>query len=546
MKKSTLLSISLLLVFSASNIFAQKVKVLVFGDSQKIVNEAPDSYTSAMDKILTDSQTKDANFIMHMGDIVEDNLVTNWTVAQAAWQKLDGKIPYVLNVGNNDMAGDGGILNYNEYFPLSRYQAWPSFVSNYDRNSNVAHRFNAAGVNWMVISLKLAPSANILAWAESVIVNNPTNKIFIISHDANPTSEVTKLAMKYSNVLMVLCGHTVTVEPVEIAANQGNKLVYLKTCFHNKVLDMYACVLELDVNAGTISGRYYSPQYGKFWDDTSAPYYGDSKMPTKLNWTISGFNFKNSDDLCPNDPNKVVPGLCGCGVPEGTCTNTNFPLDSLVLQAEDAVFSGPIVATNQPGYNGSGFLDFTNLTNDFVTWTANVNSAANYVLAFRYALTANRPMKLTINGEVRIPSIVFPITGSWAIWDKYRTTQALKAGNNTITLTTIGSNGGNFDELGISGIQTVSSTANPNTNLLKKNIYVHLQNSGNISIDLDGFENSGTVQIKMMNLMGQTVFQTNTLNPTQLTINTSTFVKNSIYIVSVEDILSKVIEKIII
>jgi hypothetical protein len=24
-------------------------------------------------------------------------------------------------------------------------------------------------------------------------------------------------------------------------------------------------------------------------------------------------------DLCPNDPNKTEPGLCGCGVPEGTC-----------------------------------------------------------------------------------------------------------------------------------------------------------------------------------------------------------------------------------
>ncbi|MBK7555261.1 MAG: hypothetical protein IPI55_11810 [Flavobacteriales bacterium] len=25
------------------------------------------------------------------------------------------------------------------------------------------------------------------------------------------------------------------------------------------------------------------------------------------------------DDGCPNDPNKVAPGNCGCGVAEGTC-----------------------------------------------------------------------------------------------------------------------------------------------------------------------------------------------------------------------------------
>jgi len=29
-------------------------------------------------------------------------------------------------------------------------------------------------------------------------------------------------------------------------------------------------------------------------------------------------------DGCPNDPNKVAPGICGCGKPEGTCTTTGI------------------------------------------------------------------------------------------------------------------------------------------------------------------------------------------------------------------------------
>lgn len=546
MKKLTIGIISILFILSATASYAQKVKVLVFGDSQKIVNEAPASYTAAMDKILTDNQTKDASFIMHMGDIVEDCLTSNWLVAQSAWQKLDGKMPYVLNVGNNDIANDGGILKYNDYFPLSRYQDWPSFVSNYDRNTNVAHRFNVAGVNWMVISMKIAPSTAILSWAENLIINNPTNKVFIISHDANTNSAVTTMALKHSNVLMVLCGHTATIEPVALTGSQGNKLVYLKTCFHNKVLDMYACMLELDVEAGTISGRYYSPQYEKFWDDPTAPYYGDSKMPSKLLWSFSGFNLKNNDDLCPNDPNKIAPGLCGCGIPEGTCDDTSFPQDSIVLQAELASFSGPLVKTDQPGYNGTGFLDFTNPSNDYVTWTANVESAGNYSLSFRYAVTTNRPMKLTINGEVRSPSFAFPITGSFAIWKKVRTMQALKAGDNTITLTTIGSNGGNFDELGISGVQVINSNNQLKNNPTDKSIRTHLQSGGNLMLDLIGFENSGNVQIKIMNVMGQIVFQKSANNPTQLEINTSTFIKNSMYIVSVEDSLSRVTLKTII
>lgn len=546
MKKHTFGIISILLILSATATNAQKVKVLVFGDSQKIMNEAPASFLSTMDKVLTDNQTKDASFIMHMGDIVEDCLVSNWEVARTGWQKLDGIIPYVLGIGNNDIAGDGGVLKYNEYFPLSRYQVWPSFVSNFDRNTNVAHRFLAGGVNWMVITMRYNSGTNIIAWAENLIATNPTNRILIINHDANPTSVVTKMAQKYHNVAMVLCGHTETVEPVELRGTQGNKMIYLKTCFHNKVLDMYACILDIDVNAGTISGRYYSPQYEKFWDDPTAPYYGDSKMPTKLLWTVSGFNFKNNEDLCPNDPNKMLPGECGCGVPEGTCYDLSAPADSIVLQAEDAVFSGPLVATNQPGYNGRGFLDFINNSNDYVTWTANVLSAGNYILSFRYALTANRPMKLTINGEVRIPSVAFPITGGWDIWGKYRTMQALKAGDNTITLTTIGSNGGNFDELGISGIQVVNSINQLKNNLINKSISTHLQRNGNLAVDLTGFGQSGNVRVRLINLTGQIVFDKSINNPGQFEINTSHLVKSSMYIVSVEGNNAKAFQKLII
>jgi hypothetical protein len=34
--------------------------------------------------------------------------------------------------------------------------------------------------------------------------------------------------------------------------------------------------------------------------------------------------YTRADDLCPDDPNKTEPGLCGCGVPEGSCES--FPL----------------------------------------------------------------------------------------------------------------------------------------------------------------------------------------------------------------------------
>jgi hypothetical protein len=141
--------------------------------------------------------------------------------------------------------------------------------------------------------------------------------------------------------------------------------------------------------------------------------------------------------------------------------------------------------------------------------------------------------------------MAFPITGSFAIWKKTRTIQALKAGNNTITLTTIGSNGGNFDELGISGIQLLSGIKQTNNELSNKSITIRSQNNGAVAIELVGFEHSKNVQLKMTNLMGQILYQTNRNNPTQLTINTSSIIKNAIYIVSVEDNYSRSLKKLV-
>jgi len=119
-----------------------------------------------------------------------------------------------------------------------------------------------------------------------------------------------------------------------------------------------------------------------------------------------------------------------------------------ILQAEDAAYSGAVIASNQTGFNGTGFIDFVNATGDYVQWTVNVPTAGSYDLSFRYALpSGSRPLELKVNGIVKVSSLDFPPTGLWTTWGKVITTQSLNAGNNTIKLTTNGSNGGNIDEL---------------------------------------------------------------------------------------------------
>src|SRR6185436_14223504 len=73
-------------------------------------------------------------------------------------------------------------------------------------------------------------------------------------------------------------------------------------------------------------------------------------------------------DACPNDPNKIAPGICGCGVPENGCsprsilawrslrTHTGGNQLPIVLNptATGNGASGPTVETRGPSATNAG------------------------------------------------------------------------------------------------------------------------------------------------------------------------------------------------
>jgi hypothetical protein len=117
--------------------------------------------------------------------------------------------------------------------------------------------------------------------------------------------------------------------------------------------------------------------------------------------------------------------------------------------AEDADFVGPVFSQFYSNYHGSGYLEFSNSSDDYIEWKVNTPSTAEYNLFFRYALKdpSGRPLKLEINGVEVEDSLVFTSTQSWSNWEIVKTVQFLNAGENLIRLTAIGSSGGNIDEL---------------------------------------------------------------------------------------------------
>jgi len=292
-RNTSLLIIALFFICNMTGNSQNKVRILVQGDTQKIVDQNPSAYLTTMEKVKTDPVTKEADFILQMGDITEDSKLNNWDIAQQGWNKLDGLIPYVLNVGNNDIM-NGGEQNFNIYFPIDKYKKWPSFVSNYDGHSNVAHQFNAGGVDWLIISMRFERSEAVKTWAENLIINNLDKKVILISHDANLDGSEVEMCKKYENVLFVMCGHTASKHAL-LRGDNGNVMGWIKTCMHHKDKDDYFCVIDIDVANGVAEMRYYSPLKERYGDDVYAP------------WSWSGFEFKINGQHKANDSRFIYP-----------------------------------------------------------------------------------------------------------------------------------------------------------------------------------------------------------------------------------------------
>lgn len=106
-------------------------------------------------------------------------------------------------------------------------------------------------------------------------------------------------------------------------------------------------------------------------------------------------------------------------------------------------------ATGFPGYQGTGFVDYINPSNDYVEFQ-NVSSATTgtRTIRLRYALQAGstRTLNVTVNGTL-VGTVTFPTTPSWTDWRTTDINIPLVAGNNTIRLTATGQSGPNFDNL---------------------------------------------------------------------------------------------------
>lgn len=149
-------------------------------------------------------------FVSHVGDIVDVNNHAQWRVARQAMDRLHGRVPYGLTVGNHDMTSDGNSALFQEYFPASRFEAFdwyggtfpgdPQHPYRSGNNANSYQLISAEDLDFLMLHLECNAPDDVLEWADEVVAAHPDRWLIVTTHmDLGPVQKPVKSEEYFTN-----------------------------------------------------------------------------------------------------------------------------------------------------------------------------------------------------------------------------------------------------------------------------------------------------------------------------------------------------------
>jgi 3',5'-cyclic AMP phosphodiesterase CpdA len=160
----------------------------ILPDTQVYSLRFPGLFTAQTAFIASNVERLDIRYVIHLGDIVNNNTPIEWERAYAAMSLLDGVVPYVMVPGNHDYgpSGDASTRDtfLNDYFPYDDTAAMPSFGGAYvtGQLDNTYHFFTAGGSDFIIVALEWAPRDEVVEWANAVMREHPTRLGIFVTH----------------------------------------------------------------------------------------------------------------------------------------------------------------------------------------------------------------------------------------------------------------------------------------------------------------------------------------------------------------------------
>lgn len=199
--------------------YPENFAVIALPDTQFYSESYPVIFDNQTRWIVNSATTLNTKMVTHEGDIVNNGgSIQQWQRANHSLSMLDGHVPWAVIPGNHDSLGDTNLVNYNTYFPKSRFngQIWYGDAYN-GINTNSFELFTGGQDDYLIFHFQYHPTDAILQWANTTIANYPTRRVIITTHDYLNIDGTRRSAGNHiwnnfvkhhaDQIFLVLCGH---------------------------------------------------------------------------------------------------------------------------------------------------------------------------------------------------------------------------------------------------------------------------------------------------------------------------------------------------
>lgn len=165
--------------------------LVILPDTEVYSRAYPQHYKAQTQWIADHTKSHSIKYVLHEGDITDNNLPEQWDNAVQAMKILDGKVPYAIVPGNHDYGPNGDAADRTTMFTEERYfgigspnSHQPSIGGFFEADSteNSYHAFDAGDREWLVIGLEWAPRDEVVEWANKVVAAHPDHSIMLLTH----------------------------------------------------------------------------------------------------------------------------------------------------------------------------------------------------------------------------------------------------------------------------------------------------------------------------------------------------------------------------
>lgn len=162
--------------------------LVVLPDTQVYSQSFPQHFMNQTRWLVQNREARNIQFVMHLGDITNNNVAPQWKVAQEAIQQLDGAVPYSLVPGNHDYGPNGDATTretgLNEYFSVDQMRRQTTFGDVFEpgRLDNSYHMFTTRGISMLVLALEFGPRQEVVEWANSIVDSHPQHMVLLTTH----------------------------------------------------------------------------------------------------------------------------------------------------------------------------------------------------------------------------------------------------------------------------------------------------------------------------------------------------------------------------